>query len=201
MMKYDLVIKNGTAVTPHPHTQPTDIAINGERIAAIGTGLRGRREIDAAGKLVIPGAVDMHVHLQMPIGRFVSTDDFGSGTVAAAFGGTTTIIDFVETAPQETMGTAVAARRALADPQVVVDYGLHMTITPGDMGKLDQIPDAFAAGCTSFKLYMAYGHRLDDGQLLRALTAVHHTNGLPVIHAENWDVIVALIAENVAHGR
>ncbi len=198
--KFDLVIKNGMVVTAVT-TFPADIAINGETIAAVGLGLHGRREIEAAGKLVLPGAVDMHVHLQMPIGRFVSTDDFYSGTAAAAFGGTTSIIDFVETAPDETMVAAIATRRALADPRVVVDYGLHMTITPSDIPKLDQAPAAFAAGCTSFKLYMAYGHRLDDGQLLKALTAVHAVGGLPVVHAENWDVIQALVAENVAHGR
>ncbi len=199
-MKYDLVIKNGEVVTAVT-SFPADVAINGDTIVAVGRGLHGRREIDAAGKLVLPGAVDMHVHLQMPIGRFVSTDDFSSGTVAAAFGGTTSIIDFVETAPEQTMVDAIAARRSLADPQVVVDYGLHMTITPDDIAKLDQIPAAFAAGCTSFKLYMAYGHRLNDGQLLKALTAVHAVNGFPVVHAENWDVIQALVAENVANGR
>jgi len=199
-MKYDLVIKNGTAVTAH-NSFPADVAINGHCIAAVGQGLAGRREIDASGKLVIPGAVDMHVHLQMPIGRFVSTDDFYNGTVAAAFGGTTTIIDFVETAVDETMVDAIAARRALADPRVVVDYGLHMTITPADIARLDQVKAAFAAGCTTFKLYMAYGHRLDDGQLLQALTAVRDVGGRPVVHAENWDVILTLIAENLAHDR
>ncbi len=199
-MRYDLVIKNGVVVTAVT-TFPADVAIDGDTIVAVGRGLRGRREMDAAGKLVLPGAVDMHVHLQMPIGRFVSTDDFYDGTVAAAFGGTTSIIDFVETGPEETMVDAIAARRALADGRVVVDFGLHMTITPTDMPKLEQVAAAFAAGCTSFKLYMAYGHRLDDGQLLRALTAVHAVGGLPVVHAENWDVIQALVAENVAHGR
>jgi dihydropyrimidinase len=199
-MAFDLVIKNGTVVTAVTHA-PADVAINGETIVAVGSGLHGQREIDAAGKLIIPGGVDMHVHLQMPIGRFVSTDDFYTGTVAAACGGTTSIIDFVETAPDETMPAAIAARRALADPRVVVDYGLHMTITPADIARLDQVPAAYAAGCTSFKLYMAYGHRLDDGQLLRALTAVHQIGGLPVVHAENWDVILALVADNVANGR
>lgn len=199
-MKYDLVIKNGTAVTAHS-SFPADVAINGQTIAVVGQGLAGRREIDASGKFIIPGAVDMHVHLQMPIGRFVSTDDFYSGTAAAAFGGTTTIIDFVETAVDETMPTAIAARRALADPRVVVDYGLHMTITPADIAKLEQVKAAFAAGCTTFKLYMAYGHRLDDGQLLQALTAVRGAGGLAVVHAENWDVILTLIAGNLAHDR
>lgn len=196
---FDVVIKNGTVVTA-VDTFNADIAINGETIAAIGSNLAGKRELDAHGKLVIPGAVDIHVHLQMPIGAFTSTDDFYTGTVAAAFGGTTTIIDFVETQPQETMVEAITARRALADPRVIIDYGLHMTITPTDIVKLDQVPEAFAAGCTSFKLYMAYGHRLDDGQMLRALTAVRDAGGLPVVHAENWDVILTLIAENLVRG-
>ncbi|HFQ93416.1 MAG TPA: dihydropyrimidinase, partial [Anaerolineae bacterium] len=126
MNKYDLVIKNGTVVTAVA-TFPADVAVNGEMIAAVGQNLRGSREIDAAGKLVTPGAVDIHVHLEMPIGRFVSTDDFFHGTAAAAFGGTTSIIDFVETQPAETMVEAIAARRALADLKVVIDYGLHMT--------------------------------------------------------------------------
>ncbi|MBK8901272.1 MAG: dihydropyrimidinase [Anaerolineaceae bacterium] len=197
---YDLVIKGGTVVTA-VSTFPADIGINGETIAAIGQNLDGRQMRDATGKLVTPGAVDMHVHLQMPIGQFTSTDSFYSGTRAAAFGGTTTIVDFVETQPNETMAEAIAARRALADPNVVIDYGLHMTIGPNDMAKLDRVPEAFAAGCTSFKLYMAYGLRLRDDELLRALTAVRDVSGLPVVHAENWDVITELIQQNLAAGR
>ena len=99
---YDLVIRHGTVVTATA-VYPTDVAINGQQIAAIGHGLRGRREIDASGQYVIPGAIDGHVHLDMPIGRFTSTDDFFHGTRAAAFGGTTAIVDFVETRPDETM--------------------------------------------------------------------------------------------------
>ncbi|MCA9931873.1 MAG: dihydropyrimidinase, partial [Anaerolineales bacterium] len=148
-----------------------------------------------------PGAVDIHVHLEMPIGSVVSTDDFYTGTRAAAFGGTTTIIDFVEAQPSETMVATIAARRALADPKTVIDYSLHMTIGPDEIAKLDQVPDAYAAGCTSFKLYMAYGFRLNDGEMLQALTAVSHTNGIPVVHAENWDIITTLIAQNLAAGR
>jgi dihydropyrimidinase len=197
---YDLVIKNGVILT-NSGSYLADVGIIGEKIAAIGHQLTGHQSLDATGKLVTPGAVDIHVHLQMPIGNFISTDDFFTGSAAAAFGGTTTLIDFVETAPHETMTEAIAARRALADPRVVVDYGLHMTITPNDLLKLDQVPDAFQAGCTTFKLYMAYGHRLDDGQLLRALSAIQQVGGLPVVHAENWDVILTLIAQNLAHGR
>lgn len=199
-MGYDLVIKNGTLVTAST-TYPADIGLKGERIAAIGQDLTGSQVIDATGKLVTPGAVDIHVHLQMPIGAFVSTDDFFFGTQAAAFGGTTTIIDFVERRPDETMVQAIAARRALADPKVVIDYGLHMTIGPAEIDLLDQVPAAYAAGCLSFKLYMAYGLCLSDGQLWRALRAIAAVGGLPVVHAENWSVITSLIAENLAAGR
>ena len=199
-MIYDLVIKHGMVVTAVSTTQ-ADIGIIGKQIAAIGQDLRGKREIDATDKLVTPGAIDVHVHLEMPIGDFTSADDFMTGTRAAAFGGTTTIIDFIETAPEETMLAALVARRAKADPKVLIDYGLHMTIGPTDIAKLDQIPAVYAAGCASFKLYMAYGLRLHDGELLKALTAVCDVGGMPVVHAENWDVICALIEQNLTAGR
>jgi dihydropyrimidinase len=198
-MELDLVIKNGTVVTAAT-TYQADIGVRGEKIVAIGEGLKGRREIDAAGKLVTPGAVDIHVHLQMPIGDFVSSDDFFSGTRAAAFGGTTAVIDFVEAGPDESMVEAIAARRALADPKVVIDYGLHMTIGPAEIAKLEQVPATVEAGCVTFKLYMAYALCLTDSQLMQALEAIGKVNGLPVVHAENWDVICALVARNLAAG-
>lgn len=197
---YDLVIKNGLVVLPDRIAR-TDVAVQGEAIAAVGEALAGRQELDAAGRYVIPGAVDVHVHLQMPIGRFTSTDNFHDGTRAAAFGGTTAIVDFVETGPDETMVEAIAARRALADPQVTIDYGLHMTIGPDDIRRLDQVAAAREAGCYSFKLYMAYGLRLLDGELLQAMQAVRDVAGLPVIHAENWEIITTLIAANLRAGR
>lgn len=197
---YDFVIKNGTVVTAAA-TYQAEIGIQGEKIAAIGTDLTGKREIDATGKLVTPGAVDIHVHLQMPIGDFVSSDDFFTGTRAAAFGGTTSIVDFVEPHAHESLLHALTARRAEADPRVAIDYGLHMTIGPEQMDKLDQVSAAYAAGCGSFKLYMAYGLRLTDDQLFRALQAIRDVNGLPVVHAENWDIICQLIADNLAAGR
>ncbi|MDX1522892.1 MAG: amidohydrolase family protein, partial [Anaerolineae bacterium] len=144
-MSYDLVIKSGTVVTSAT-TYRADVAISGERIAAIGENLAGAREIDATGRLVIPGAIDIHVHLQMPLGDgLVSADTFLSGTRAAALGGTTTIIDFVQAAPEESLVDALAARRAEADPQVVIDYGLHMTIGPADIAKLAELPAVFEA--------------------------------------------------------
>jgi dihydropyrimidinase len=196
-MTFDLVIKNGTIVTAET-IYPADVGIVGARIVAIGQNLSGVREIDATGKLVTPGAIDIHVHLQMPIGDVISADDFFTGTRAAAFGGTTTIIDFVEAAPQESLLDALATRRAEADERVVIDYGLHMTIAPTDMAKLDQLPAVVEAGCASFKLYMAYGLRLKDGELMQALEAVRDVGALPVVHAENWDVICTLIEHNLA---
>lgn len=200
-MSYDLVIKNGVIVTAAT-TYPADIGVQNGRIAAIADSLRGATEIDARGKYVIPGGVDIHVHMQMPLGDgVISADDFFTGTRAAAFGGTTTTIDFVEPEGDQPLLAALAARRAEADPQVVIDYGLHMTLGPEQMSRLDEVADALRAGCGSFKLYMAYDFRLDDGQLMRALEAVRDAGGWPVIHAENWDVITALIARNLAAGR
>ena len=198
-MSLDLVIKNGTVVTAEAVYQ-ADVGILGESIAAVGRELSGINEIDAAGKLVIPGAVDIHVHFQMPIGDFTSADDFYSGTRAAALGGTTAIIDFVEPEEGESLLDALAKRRGEADPRVVIDYGLHMTIGPTEISKLSEVPAVNEAGCGSFKMYMAYGLRLDDGQLLQALEAVHQVNGLPVVHAENWDVICMLVDRNLANG-
>lgn len=204
-MTFDLVIKNGTVVTAET-TYQADIGIQGERITAItacgvDNPLQGQREIDATGKLITPGAIDVHVHHQMPLNTGVtSADDFFTGTRAAAFGGTTTIIDFVDTKPEQTMLEALAARQAEARDKVIIDYGLHMTIGPDDIAKLEQLPAVYEAGCASFKLYMAYGFALHDGQLMQALEAVRNVGGLPIVHAENWDVICMLVARNVAAG-
>ncbi|MDA3957874.1 dihydropyrimidinase [Oceanispirochaeta sp.] len=196
---FDLVISQGTIVTS-TSVSKGDLGIKDGKIAALGQDLEGKRVIDARGKLVTPGAVDTHVHLEMPIGQYVSTDDFYTGTRAAAFGGTTSIIDFVESKSSQTFKDALEDRKALAETRSVIDFGLHMTIGPDDLGKLDQIPGIMESGCGSFKLYMAYGLRLKDDQLYKALSAVGKAGGLPVVHAENWDIISALIEENLAQG-
>ena len=142
----------------------------------------------------------LDVYKRQPIGRFTSTDDFFHGTRAAAFGGTTAVVDFVETRLEETMREALAARQAVA-ASAVIDYGLHMTIGPTDIAKLDQLAEIRAAGCGSVKLYMAYGLRLTDGDLLLALERAAEVGAQPVVHAENWDVITTLITRNLATGR
>lgn len=193
-MTYDLVIQNGTIITAEA-TYQADIGIRGERIAAIGEGLSGARVINAAGKLVTPGAVDVHVHLSLNLGGgLVSSDDWFTGTRAAAFGGTTTIIDFVHPEADESLMQAYEQRRAEADPQTVIDYALHMALGPAQIPQLGQLPAVMkAAGITTYKLYMAYGYCLKDGELLQALEAIRDGGGLPVVHAENWDAITTLV--------
>jgi dihydropyrimidinase len=197
---YDLVVKHGRIITP-AQTLTADVAINGDQIAAIGEGLTGRDEIAADGMLVTPGAVDIHVHMQMSLPNgYTTSDTFFTGTRAAALGGTTAIVDFAEATPNGTLLDAIQRRRQEADRQVAIDYGLHMTLGPNEIDKLDQVPEAYQAGCATFKLYMAYGFYLDDGELLQALQAIAGVGGLSVIHAENWRAIQVLVAQARAAG-
>jgi dihydropyrimidinase len=198
---FDLVITNGTIVTAEA-TARADLGIAAGRIAAIGTGLHGSETIDATGKLVLPGAIDEHVHLEMPVGEFASSDDFYTGTVAAACGGTTAIVDFAEPKPGQPLVEGLHDRRAKAEAKVVIDYGLHMTLSRTDDATLDQIPSSIEAGAASFKLYMTYqGLRLDDGGLLRALAALREYGGRALVHAENHHAIAYLTAKALAEGR
>ena len=187
-MEYDLVITNGMLVKGKV-ARKLDIGISRGKIAAFGQGLTGARKLDAAGKLVIPGGVDPHVHLAMPTPVAESSDDWFTGTRAAACGGTTTVIDFIEPAPTETLLDAFNARRDQAEGQAVIDFGLHMTLDRVDFAILDEIPVVVSAGLTSFKCYTTYGMRLDDYQLLAALDAVGRSGGLTIVHAES-DAIV-----------
>lgn len=197
----DLVILNGTLVTSEATTK-ADLGISTGRIAAVGAGLSGREKLDATGMLVLPGAIDEHVHLQMSVGEFASSDDFYTGTVAAACGGTTTVMDFAEPRSEQLLVDALIERKAEADRKVVVDYGLHMTLSRSDDETLAQVPACIDAGVASFKLYMAYeGLRLDDGGLLRALAALRDYGGRVLVHAENHHAIAYLVSQALAQGR
>jgi dihydropyrimidinase len=194
-MKLDLVIKNGTVVTA-ADTFLADVGILDGKITLIGNDLDARRIIDAHRKYVIPGAVDPHVHLQMPQGEFTSSDDFESGSIAAACGGTTTFIDFVEPEENETLLEALAARQAQANGRTVLDYGLHMTLTKADEATIAQIPAVVAAGSTSFKAYTIYdGFYLEDNEMLKALHAVKAAGGMLIVHAENRHIVKSLQEE------
>jgi dihydropyrimidinase len=199
----DLVVKNGTVITPSSLFS-ADVGILGARFVALGEGLRGRTELDATGCYVLPGGVDPHVHLQMLAGGYVSADDFASGTIAAALGGTTTLIDFVEPEPGEPLLEALEKRKAEADGRVALDYGLHMTIPTWHAQhptSLDDLSAVIKAGVSSFKMYLAYeGLRLDDVELYRAMRATADVGGLPIIHCENGPLCETLRAQAVAQG-
>jgi dihydropyrimidinase len=198
---FDLVISNGTLVTSEATTK-ADLGISMGKIAAVGTELSGREKLDATGMLVLPGAIDEHVHLQMPVGEFASSDDFYTGTVAAACGGTTTVIDFAEPQSEQPLVEALIERRAEADGKAVVDFGLHMTLSQAKDDTLAQVPACIDAGAASFKLYMAYeGLRLDDGGLLWALAALRDHGARVLVHAENHHAIVYLTAQALSEGR
>ena len=201
-LQFDLIIQNGMVVTANDAVQ-ADVAIRGDKIAAIGHGLAARESLDAGGLLVIPGGVDPHVHLQYPQGpnRVVSSDDWLTGTVAAACGGTTTVIDFVEARPGQTWMQAFEARLAEAEPQAVIDFGFHMSCNRADEASLAEVGPVIEAGMPSFKIYMAYdGIRLTDPEMLLALEALAEHGGLAIVHAENHFVITRLVQRQLAAG-
>ena len=200
MMDFDLVISGGTLVTASDTFQ-ADIGIQAGKIAVIGRDLKGEKIVDARGLLVLPGAIDPHVHLEMPTPVATSSDDWFTGTRAAACGGTTTVIDFVEPEPGESLLHALGARRSQAESKAVIDFSFHMTLDRVDEDTLAEIPFVIEAGLTSFKCYTTYSMRLDDNQLLGALVAVGKAGGLTIVHAENDAIVNQLRAEFIAAGK
>jgi dihydropyrimidinase len=199
-----LLIKSGTLITA-AETIQADILVEGETIAAVGQNLPAQENIeviDASGKLVMPGGVDVHTHFDLPMGRgVVSSDDHYSGHKAAAFGGTTTVIDFV---PQEAapLTANVDAWHAKADPRAAVDFGFHMNITHLDDQVISEIPGLVAEGITTLKVFTAYNQRmrLSDGDIFRVMRIAAEHGMLTMLHAENGDVIEVLVAEALAAG-
>jgi dihydropyrimidinase len=197
-----LLIKHGTLITA-AETFPGDILIEGERITAIGQDLDipGVEVVDAAGKLILPGGIDPHVHLDLPMFDTVSSDDHYTGGKAAAFGGTTTVMDFI---PQDfaTLGEAVDAWHAKADGKAAVDFGFHMNITRLDERVAAEIPRLPGEGITTLKVFMAYNGRLrlQDGEIFQVLRIARENGMLTMLHAENGDVIETLVKEALAAG-
>lgn len=187
-MDLDLVIHDGTLVTACETTQ-ADLGIREGRIAIIGQNLRGKQNIDAKGLLVLPGAVDPHVHLEMFTGVTTSSDDWKTGTIAAACGGTTTSIDFIEPRHDQTLMEGLAERRAQADNKTFIDYALHMTFNRADDKTLSEIPEVVAAGVTSFKIYTTYALKMEDAEILVGFVAMRKAGALPVVHAENHAIV------------
>ena len=197
------LIKNGTVVTA-TDLYKGDVLVEDEKIAVIGTSLDMHADtiIDAGGKYVLPGGIDVHTHLDMPFGGATSADDFESGTTAAAFGGTTSIVDFAIQYKGQTLHHAWESWMKKAEGKAVVDYGFHMIMT--DMNdQVEQEMDALVRqGVTSFKLFMAYRgvFMLDDGSIFRALLRTGQNGGMICMHAENGDVIDVLVRRALAQG-
>jgi dihydropyrimidinase len=199
-----LLIRNGTVVTA-TDKYVGDVLIEGERVATIGTSLSMPvdRTIDATGKLVLPGGIDVHTHLDMPFGGTTSADDFESGTIAAAFGGTTSIVDFAIQYKGQTLHHAWETWMRKAEGKAAIDYGFHMIITE----LTDQVEvemDALVGqGVTSFKLFMAYPgvFMLDDASIFRALLRTGKNGGTICMHAENGGVIDVLVKKALAEGK
>jgi len=202
-------VVNGTVINAEGRVV-ADVVIEGERIVSVvprsaGAVVAGPNDvvIDATGCFVIPGGVDAHVHMQLDTGTMVSSDSFESGTIAAAHGGTTTIIDFSEQRVGGKVLTAFESRFAEAESQCVIDWGLHQVLGGVDSQALiDTRSLVEREGVASIKLFMAYPGRLysDDGQILRALQMCADTGMMAMVHAENGLAIDVLIEQAIAAG-
>ncbi len=199
-----VLIKGGRIVTASDD-YVADVFIDGERVTLIGESLDhdADRVIDARGKLVLPGCVDPHTHLDMPFGGTVTIDDVESGQTAAAFGGTTCHVDFCIQAKGQTFAEALAEWHSKATDKQVIDMGYHIAITDLTYdGALDELATLPEQGVTSYKLFMAYKGALmvDDETLFRAMEVAARSGALVMVHAENGDVIDVLVKEALAAG-
>ena len=196
------IIKSGTLITA-AEAITADIHIEDEKIVAIGDDLNipDAQVIDALGKLVMPGGIDAHTHFDLPMFDTVSSDDHYTGHKAAAFGGTTTVMDFI---PQDfdTLGEAVDAWHAKADSKAAIDFGFHMNITKLDENIETEIPGLLNAGISTLKVFTAYNNRLRllDGDIFRVLRIAKENGMLTMLHGENGDVIEILVEEALAQG-
>jgi dihydropyrimidinase len=192
MDKFDLTIRNGRVATAAETTR-CDIGVVGEKIVAMAERLpAGARDIDAAGRYVLPGGIDSHCHIEQLSGMgIMSADDFYSGTVSAAFGGTTTIIPFAAQHRGTSVTTTVADYHERARTKAVIDYGFHLIIgEPTDQVLNVELPAAIKGGITSFKVYMTYPKwKLEDYQLLEVMSVADREGALVMVHAENDDMI------------
>ena len=201
----ETLIKGGTVFTASDSFK-ADLLIRGEKIAAMGEALApgaSTNVVDAKGLEVYPGGVDAHTHFELPFMGTVSADDFESGTVAAACGGTTTIIDFVIPAKGESLLDALAAWRKKAEGKAAVDYGFHMALVEMNEKVAAEFPRIVGEGITSFKCFMAYKGALmmDDAQLLETLALANKHHSLVSVHAENGDMLAYIMKELLAAGK
>ena len=203
------LIRGGSVVTPQG-IQAMDVLVDGETIAALlapgatSEAMAGSvdRVIEAAGKYVVPGGIDAHTHMELPFGGTFASDTFETGTRAAAWGGTTTIIDFAVQRYGERVQDGLAAWHAKADGNCLVDYAFHQIIGGVDDDSLKAMDELVDEGITSFKLFMAYPGVFysDDGQILRAMQQAKNNGSMIMMHAENGIAIDVLVAQALARG-
>src|SRR4051812_252608 len=204
-MSFDTIIRNGSVVTA-TDTYVADVAISDGKVASIGKGLsveNASKVLEAAGKLVLPGGIDVHTHLDMPFGGTTSADDFETGTRAAAFGGTTTLVDFAIQYKGQRLRQAFDTWMGKASSKAVSDYAFHCIVTDVSAGQLSEMNDLVREGVTSFKLFMAYPgvFMLDDGSIFKALQMTSQNGGLVCMHAENGSAIDVIVQQALAEGK
>ncbi|HLI00684.1 MAG TPA: dihydropyrimidinase [Acidimicrobiales bacterium] len=205
------LIAGGTVVSTDGSLD-ADVLIDGERIVAIGdpdaevtqSWRRGADEvIDASGRLVIPGGIDVHTHMEMPFGGTQAHDTFETGTRAAAWGGTTTIVDFAIQRKGGSLGAALEEWHAKADGNCAVDYGFHLIVSDVNDQSLKEMGSMVGEGVTSFKLFMAYPGVFysTDGEILQAMQQAAELGATTMMHAENGIAIDVLVAQALARGQ
>src|SRR5437868_2415443 len=204
-MRFDTIIKNGTIITATDTTR-ADLGINGEKISAIAAELsqeNATQVIDATNLLLLPGGIDVHTHLDMPFGGTTSADDFQSGTTAAAFGGTTTLIDFAIQYRGHTLRHAFDTWMKKAHDKATIDFAFHCIITDLGSAQLEEMGQLVREGVTSFKLFMAYPgvFMLDDATIFKAMRQAAQHSGLICMHAENGGAIDVIVQRALAEGK
>src|SRR4249919_2041530 len=200
------LIANGTIVTAEG-SNPADVLVDGETIALIGRDLASRgvtadETIDAAGRYVVPGGIDAHTHMELPFGGTFAKDTFETGTRAAAFGGTTSIIDFAVQSKGASLRAGLDAWHAKAEGNAVADYGFHMIMSDVTDDSLAEMDGLVAEGIPDFKLFTAYPGVFysDDGAIFRAMQQTAKNGGLIMMHAENGMAIDVVAAQTVEAG-
>ncbi len=206
-----LLIRGGTVVSS-TGAVPADVLVEGEKISALAApgsetavawAAAAGQIIDATGLYVLPGGIDVHTHMEMPFGGTFSVDTFETGTRAAAWGGTTTIVDFAVQAKGTSLLATLDKWHAKADGHCVIDYGFHMIVSDVNDTTLKEMESCIGAGVNSFKMFMAYPgvFYATDGEIVRAMTRAAETGAVIMMHAENGIAIDQLVAQALAAGK